>query len=220
MFVIFLKIFFFLFILISINVAYKGKTFDKKSWNRSILLSVWFIVCSFVLLSFNYQKLLITTNYLTVGIFIIITLIWFIFPKIIRLYGKYPSSYLKNKKNNERFMVRFELPSMTIKYFEVLFQQTTFLFLLFVVLIDLQKNISIFLFTLIIAIIHLANLFFMDKKWALFYTVLSIPMAVAFGYMILCGFVLLTVSIHLLFYLIFNASYWFTPNIKTKQKSL
>lgn len=220
MFLIFLKIFFFLFILTSINIAYKGKTFDKKSWNRSILLSSWFIICSFVLLSFNYQEILIIANYLTISIFIIITLLWFIFPKIIRLYGKYPSSYLKNKKNNERFMVKFELPSMTIKYFEVLFQQTTFLFLLFVLLIDLQKITSIFLFTLIIIIIHLGNLFFMDKKWALFYTVLSIPMAIAFGYMILEGFVLLTASIHLLFYLIFNASYWFTSNIKTKQSNL
>jgi hypothetical protein len=163
----------------------------------------------------NYQKLLITFNFTTVGVFIITTLIWFIFPKLIRLYGTYPNSYLKDKKGNTRFMVRFELPSMTIKYFEVLFQQATFLFLLFVVLIGIPKITSIYLFTLIIVIIHLGNLFFMDKKWALSYTVLSIPMAIIFGNMILQGFVLLTTSIHLLFYLIFNASYWFSSNQKT-----
>jgi len=111
-------------------------------------------------------------------------------------------------------MVKFESPSMTIKYFEVVFQQSTFLYLLFVALIDLPKNTNIFLFTVVITAIHLGNLLFMDKKWALFYTVLSIPMAIIFGNMILQGFVLLTTSIHLLFYLIFNATYWFPVNIK------
>ena len=215
MFVIFLKILFFLFILTSINFAYKGKAFDKKDWNRVMSLSIWFIICSVILLVFNFQGLLIIANFITVGFFLITTLLWFTFPRIIRHYGKYPSLYLKDKKNNDRFMVRFELPSMTVKYFEVLFQQATFLFLLFIVLTNLPKISNIFLFTLIIIIIHLGNLFFMNKKWALFYTVLSIPMAIIFGNMILQGFVLLTTSIHLLFYLIFNASYWFSPNQKT-----
>ena len=215
MFVIFLKILFFLFILTSINFAYKGKAFDKRDWNRVMSLSIWFIICSVILLVFNFQGLLIIANFITVGFFLITTLLWFTFPRIIRHYGTYPSLYLKDKKNNDRFMVRFELPSMTVKYFEVLFQQATFLFLLFVVLSGSQKITSIFLFTLIIVIIHLGNLFFMNKKWALFYTVLSFPMAIIFGYMILNGFVLLTVSIHLLFYLIFNASYWFSPSQKT-----
>lgn len=214
MFTMLLKIFFLLLVLAVANVAYKGRTLNKTSLNRVVALSLWFIVCSFVLLGANYQKLLVTFNFTTVGIFIITTLVWFLFPKLIRLYGTYPNSYLKDKKGNTRFMVRFELPSMTIKYFEVLFQQTTFLFLLFVLLIDLQKITSIFLFTLIITIIHLGNLFFMDKKWALFYTILSFPMAIIFGYMILNGYVLLTICIHLLFYLIFNATYWFPINVK------
>lgn len=216
MFSIYLKIFFFLFILASINFTYKGKALNNKGWNRVMALSIWFIICSFILLGFDYQKLLITANYITVGLFIIMTLLWFIFPNVIRHYGKYPFSYLKNKKNNERFMVRFELPSMMIKYFEVLFQQATFLFLLFVVLTGLPKITSIFLFTLIIVFIHLGNLFFMNKKWALFYTALSIPMAIFFGYIILNGFALLTASIHLLFYLIFNATYWFPHKIIKK----
>ena len=209
---IFLRILFLLLVLVIANVAYKGRTFDKTSWSRIISLSLIFVISSLVLLGSNYKKLLITVNYITAGLFIIITLIWFIFPKLIRFYGTYPSSYLKDKKNNTRFIVRFELPSMTIKYFEVLFQQATFLFLLFVVLTDLPKISSIFLFTLIITIIHLGNLFFMNKKWALFYTALSIPMAIIFGYLILEGFVLLTASLHLLFYLFFNTSYWLPSN--------
>jgi len=204
-----LNFLFLLCVLAIANIAYKGKTFDKTSWDRVILLSSLFMISSFVLLINKNQKILIIANYVTIGLFITTTLVWFIFPKIIRLFGKYPSLYLKDKKNNTRFMVRFELPSMTIKYFEVLFQQTTFLYLLFIVLIDLPKITSIFLFTLIIVIIHLGNLFFMDKKWALFYTVLSFPMAIIFGQTILQGLILFTVSLHLLFYLIFNASYWF-----------
>lgn len=204
-----LNFLFLIYVLAIANIAYKGKAFDKTNWNRVVALSIWFIICSFILLRVNYQKLLITINFITVELFVATTLIWFLFPKLIRLYGKYPSSYLKDKKGNTRFMVRFELPSMTIKYFEVLFQQATFLFLLFVVLTGLPKITIIFLFTLIIVIIHLGNLFFMDRKWALFYTVLSFPMAIIFGYMILNGFVLLTASIHLLFYLLFNAFYWF-----------
>ena len=205
-----LKIFFLLLVLAVANVAYKGRTFNRTSLNRIVALSLWFIVCSFILLGTNYQKLLVTFNFTTVGIFIITTLVWFLFPKLIRLYGTYPNSYLKDKKGNTRFMVRFEIPSMTIKYFEVLFQQATFLFLLFLALEGLPTVTKIFLFTLIIAIIHLGNLFFLHYKWALFYTVLSIPMATLFGYIILRGFVLLTASVHLIFYLGFNARYWFS----------
>jgi len=214
MFSILLKIVFLFLILIIANIAYKGKTFDKTSWVRVFFLSLIFVASSFFLLIGKGQKILITVNYFTIGIFFATTLLWFIFPKIIRFFGKYPSWYLKNKKNNVRFMVKFESPSMTIKYFEVVFQQSTFLYLLFVALIDLPKNTNIFLFTVVITAIHLGNLLFMDKKWALFYTVLSIPMAIIFGNMILQGFVLLTTSIHLLFYLIFNATYWFPVNIK------
>src|SRR3989339_1273553 len=113
-------------------------------------LSIRFVICSLILLVFNFQELLIITNFITVGLFLIITLLWFTFPRIIRHYGTYPSLYLKDKKNNDRFMVRFELPSMSVKYFEVLFQQATFLFLLFIVLTNLPKISNIFLFTLII----------------------------------------------------------------------
>ena len=98
---------------------------------------------------------------------------------------------------------------MTVKYFEVLFQESTFLFLLFVALAGLPVLTTLLLFTLIVGVIHLGNLFFMDRKWALFYTLLSIPMAFGFGYLISQGLVLITASIHLIFYLAFNTRYWF-----------
>lgn len=203
------KILFLLLVLVVANIAYKGKTFDNTSWGRVIILSLWFIICSLILLVPNSRNILISINYLTISIFSLVTLCWFFAPKLIRKYGEFPTFYFKNKKNNTRFIAKFELPSMTIKYFEVLFQQSTFLYLLFVLLNNFPKNNLILVFTLIIVLIHLGNLFFMDYKWALFYTLLSIPMAIIFGNLILQGLILLTTSIHLIFYLIFNARYWF-----------
>jgi len=191
------------------NIAYKGRTFDKTSWGRVIMLSVWFVVCSLILLTGNFHRLFVTLNLATLGVFTTITLTWILFPKLIRIYGKYPSLYLKDKEGNTRFMIRFEYPSMTIKYFEILFQQASFLFLIFVVLAGLSQITVIYLFTLIVAIIHLGNLLFFDYKWALFYFALSIPMALLFSFMISQGLVLITASIHLAFYMIFNARYWF-----------
>ena len=173
------------------------------------MLSLWFIVCSSILLIPISKNILITFNIASISVFFIITLCWFFAPRLIRLYGKYPSSYFKDKKNNVRFMAKFELPSITVKYFEVLFQQSTFLYLLFIVLTDLPKTEIILFFTVIITVIHLGNLLFMDYKWAFFYTLLSIPMAIVFSNLILQGLILLTTSIHLIFYLIFNARYWF-----------
>lgn len=208
----FIKFLFLLLILGFVNIAYKGKAFNNKSWGKIVLLSLMFTLSSLVLLINKDQKILITLNIATIGFFSVTTLLWFVFPKIIRFFGKYPNWYLKDKKNNTRFIVRFELPSMTVKYFEVLFQQSTFLYLLYAVLINTTKINTIFLFAIIIVFIHLGNLFFMEKKWALFYTVLSFPMALIFGQIILQGLALITASFHLLFYLIFNSSYWFKSN--------
>ena len=131
MFITILNLLFLLFVLGITNIAYKGRAFDKTSWNRVAMLSGLLVICSFILLGIDYRKLFITLNPVTAGALLIVTFIWLFFPKMIRLYGKYPSLYLKDKKRNVRFMVRFEYPSMTIKYFEVLFQQATFLFLIF-----------------------------------------------------------------------------------------
>lgn len=171
MFTIILNLFFLLLVLGIANIAYKGRAFDKTSWNRVAMLSGWFVICSLILLGTNYDKLFITLNPVTLGVFITTTLVWLLFPKLVRRYGKYPHSYVKDKKGNTRFMVRFEYPSMTIKYFEVLFQQASFLFLIFVVLSGLSSAMTIFLFTLIVATIHLGNLLFLDYKWTLFYCI-------------------------------------------------
>ncbi len=205
-----LGILYFLIVSIVAYLPYKGKNFDKVSWRRAVVLSVRFIICALLLLWISYKNTSFLSNIKTISTFLSITILWFLFPKIIHLYGKYPTSFLNEPKNNMRFIVRFEMPSMTIKYFEVLFQQAIFLYLLFAVLGNLESSAKIFAFTLIVAIFHLGNLLFMHHKWVLFYFVLSIPMAIVFGYMINQGFVLLTTSLHLVFYLVFNARYWFS----------
>ena len=116
MYITILNLIFLLFVLVIALIAYKGRTFDKTSWKRVIALSLWFIIYGIILLGTNHQNLLITTA----GFFIVTTLVWFIFPKLIRHFATYPSYYFKDKKGNTRFIVKFEYPSMTIKYFEVL----------------------------------------------------------------------------------------------------
>ena len=177
-----LNFLFLLFVLGIANIAYKGKTFDKTSWNTILILSSWFIICGFILLGFNYQRLFVTFNYLTVSFFAITTLTWFLFPKVIRHYGKCPHSYFQDKTGNTRFIVKFEFPSMTVKYFEVLFQQSMFLFLLFVALAGLPIPITVFLFTLIVAIIHLGNLFFMHYPQCSFLRGIKLLIRVTFSF--------------------------------------
>ena len=109
-------------------------------------------------------------------------------------------------------MAKLEPQGMTIKYFEVLFQQSIFLFIYFEVLGNLPINLSILMFTVIVAIFHLGNFLFIHSKWVLFYFILSIPMAILFGFMISQGLTLLTMSIHIIFYLIFNSRYWFVKD--------
>ena len=102
------------------SAGYKGNSFSKIKWLESIGLSLKYIFCIVILLGFNYQKIIINTSHLPLGLFIFISLIWFFSPKLIRYYGNYPSNYFKDNKNRLRFLVKFEHPSMTIKYFEVL----------------------------------------------------------------------------------------------------
>jgi len=204
-----LQTLFFLVIAVITYLPYKGKDFKNVSWRRALILSVLFLLSSTIFVVEIYQNLYINLNLITLGIFTLVTLLWFFTPKIIRFYGKYPKVFLEEKINEMRFLAKLEPRTMTIKYFEVLFQQAGFLFIFLKILGNLPIDNRILLFTLIVGIFHLGNILFMHAKWTLIYFALSVPMAIVFGYMISQGFILLTASIHLAFYLIFNARYWF-----------
>lgn len=207
-----LKTFFLLVFILVTNIPYKKTIFNKKIGLGQILfLSFIFKIASLLLLIYSYEKIIIKTNNMISIPFIIITITWFIYPILIRFFGKYPITYIEDKNNKARFVVKFEFPSMIIKYFEILFQQVSFAFLLFVILIGLPKTSVVFFFAVIVVIMHLGNLFFINTKWSLYYTVLSLPMAITFSYLILDGYLLITFTIHLLFYLTTNSYYWFDP---------
>ena len=117
---IFIKfLFLFIFILIT-NIPYKKAIFNKVNIRQALLLSTTFIASSFFLFIYDYKKVTISLNYITIIAFIATTTLWFIFPRFIRLFGKYPNLYIKNKINKERFVVKFEMPSIIVKYFEIL----------------------------------------------------------------------------------------------------
>ncbi len=209
-----LKTVYFLLISVIAYAPYKGKNFVDVGWKKAAVLSSLFAICSLLLLLGNYQKIFVSLNSIALTIFLVTTTTWYLFSKFIHRFGQYPASFLSDKKNSMRFIVRFEPATMVIKYFEIVFQQAGFLYVLFVILEGYSFNQVILLFTLIVSIFHLGNLLFIHYKWTLFYFVLSIPMAIFFGYMISRGLVLLTASTHLAFYLVFNARYWFPERVR------
>jgi hypothetical protein len=138
------------------------------------------------------------------------TLVWFFAPWLIPKIGVFPKQIVDEKLN--RFLILFQPRTFYLKYFEVLFQQVIFLFMLYVALWALPYNSQVFWFTMIIGFFHLGNLFFLPKRDAMVFFVLSFPMAVFFSFMILNGLVLVTASMHLWFYLFFAGYPWFKKN--------
>jgi hypothetical protein len=201
---------FFLAVVVLTYLPYKGRDFKNIIWRKVVVLSTLFLFSSSMLLVIVWPELNVRTSLVIMIPFSAITLSWFLAPKFVRSFGKYPKAYLEKKVNDMRFLPKVESKTTTIKYFEVLFQQAGFLFLFFKVLDGFPLNERILLFTTIVATFHLGNILFMHAKWTLFYFVLSIPMGFAFGYLLSQGLIFLTVSIHLLFYIIFNTRYWFT----------
>lgn len=206
-------------IIVLANLPYKGKFFDKFNFRLSMLCAGSFILGSVLLLFLVKDNLKLNLELFYFSVFIIISFLWFLSPYLVRRYGKYPLYYIGDKANKGRFLAKFELHSMTVKYFEILFQQSIFLYLLFVILSFNILSTNLVVFILIVAIIHLGNLPFLGVKWTLIYTALSVPMALVFGILILNGYILITTSIHLLFYLIFNGQLWFVKNQFSSRKS-
>ncbi len=88
-----LKILYLLVFILTANIPYKKAIFNKINFKQTVLLSLIFITSSFFLYVFDYKKINIQLNYFTITTFIAATTLWFIFPKLVRLFGKYPNSY-------------------------------------------------------------------------------------------------------------------------------
>lgn len=182
----------------------KGGLNDVPWWGTT-LLSIWFIFLSTILLSDVDRSVILVTPFLLAS-FIVTTALWITTPAILRRIGSYPASVVQAKP--QWFLVRAEPRTFFLKFFEVLFQQAKFLFLLTVVLTELSDTSKIFWFAFIVAIFHLNNFFFLYKREAFLFFFMSIPMGFLFSYLILHDFVIMTTLIHLWFYLLFVSWYW------------
>ncbi len=204
----------FVYLLIIILIGYLPyKVLQKKlprglndiSNSTALLLGAWFLILSGLLLSQIKELNVSIPTWILVAVSLT-SAIWFSVPFLIRKIGVYPDKVISQKPT--LFVVKFDPHTLYLKFFEVLFQQIKFLFMLSVVLVTLSPIDRTIIFTLIIGFFHFNNLFFLPKREAMVFFILSFPMAVLFSILILRGYVLLTLSIHLWFYLLFAGYPW------------
>ena len=175
------------------------------SKTTAFLLFIWFLILSIILFLQTDEKIIVTSP-TTVPIAVVTTLLWFFSPYLIRKIGTYPTAVIA--ENQKWFVIRFEPKTLYLKYVEVLFQQVKFLYLIFVVFGALTMGDRVLWFTLLVGLLHLGNVFFLSTHTAMIFFILSLPMGVLFGMLMLNGYILVTIAIHLWFYLLFGGWYW------------
>ena len=120
----------------------------------AVLLGVWFCILSWLL--FVQAGATLHTTKGVAWLFILTTVVWFLAPFLIRKVGVFPKKLVAEKPS--WFVVRFEPRTFYLKYFEVIFQQAKFLFMLFIVLAALPYAAKVFWFTMIIGFLHFNNI--------------------------------------------------------------
>src|SRR3989344_1825625 len=171
----------------------------------SLILSFWFLSLSAFLVSQLKAIYLVKSVWVLLLLFLT-TVFWFIAPFVIRKIGIEPKQLIS--KRISRYSVRFIPHTFYLKFFEVLFQQANFLVMLNLVLVNMSLVNRAVWFTVIIGILHFLNIFFLPRREAMIFFVLSVPMGAMFSYLIIQGYILLTFSIHLWFYLVFSSYPW------------
>ncbi len=172
----------------------------------SFAQALWFIVLSAVLFVASGAIPVAVTG-MPLLVFIVTTIIWFVIPFVVRKIGVYPQKLIAKRPGT--FVIRLEPRTFYPKFFEVLFQQAKFLYILGVVFAGLAADIKIFWFIVLIGFLHLNNVFFLPKGegWVFFYV--SFPAAYLFSILILGGNLLLAASLHLGFYIVIGIIPWF-----------
>lgn len=189
------------------NIFYKSLSNKRKiATNPSYALFVGGWMSLFVILFFVPSWSILPVNFYLLPVFILTSVLWFIFPMIVRIYGVAPKKNMIPTSGN--FLLYFTPSVMFAKYFEILCQQGLFVYILFVVLQGQSDIAKLFWFFAFNILIHVANLLFMEKEETLFFIYWSIPMGIVFGYLLINGYIFLTASIHMIFYLIVNGSLW------------
>lgn len=189
------------------NLVYKSYANKRRIATQpkyAIFVGVW--MCAFALMFFIPSWQSLSVNYSLLPQFIFTTAVWFAFPWIVRRYGKEPKKIMSESSPN--FLLYFTPSVVFAKYFEILCQQGLFVYVLSVVLHGQSDMQKLFWFFIGNIVLHVANLLFMEKKETMFFVYWSIPMGIVFGYLILHGYLFLTGSIHMIFYLVVNGSLW------------
>lgn len=182
------------------------RLFLRASAGYAVFMSGWFILFSAMLIVPSLDLLPIWWS--VFPLFFFYSLVWLLSPYIVRLWGSAPPKKLSEKPAT--LLIRFEPRIFLTKYFEIIFQQSVFVYLLAVILAGQPLLDKLGWFVTIIALIHLGNLPFTGRRDTMFYFYLSIPMAILFGWLIVNGYVFVAASIHITFYLLFNGRHWFT----------
>lgn len=164
----------------------------------SLFVTFWF--CLFTIVLYFQFKKIYHASLQQIPLFIGITIIWFLLPLILQVLKRF--SLITFNQSSLGFWSRLKPSTMLVKYAEVIFQQSFFLYTFAILLRGVPSNTKILAFTAIISIIHLGNLFFIKRREAIIFFLLSIPMAFFFGMLLTKGLIFATLSIHLFFYLL------------------
>lgn len=173
------------------------------SFRLSLLMSIWFFVLSMILILRTTNLLVNMSVTLTIVIGFTISL-WFVAPWILQRIGRYPAEIIGNKP--KWYLLRAQHKTFILKFYEILFQQAKFAYLLFEVLGGMPSISRIWWFTGIVGFLHIFNIFFVPSGWLFF--IMSIPMGPLFSWLILNGYIAISTAIHLWFYLLLVSWYW------------
>lgn len=177
----------------------------------SFFLALWFIILSAALL-IQSTGAFIKTSPAALFLFVTTTTVWVFAPFVVRKFGSPPIKLIQRRKGT--FVLRLEPKTFYLKYFEVIFQQVKFLFMLAVVFSAFPYELKIFWFVAIIGFFHFNNIFFLPKGEGWVFFALSFPMAIFFSWMILNGWILVTTSIHLWFYILLGGYPWMIKKLR------
>ncbi len=177
------------------------------SFHNAVLASVTMSVSIFLLLT-DIAQSSITLNGVVISTVGAVFLFWFAIPYIFPRLAQHPTQYISPPHNIIIASLRF--PLYLVKFVEIILQEVVFLYVIFVVMADLNFYQRIFAFTGALTLMHFVNILFTtNRKIALIVVFLSIPMGIVFGALILKGYFLISIALHFAFYLSLTSYVWF-----------
>lgn len=185
-------------------LQYKSRLLNITLKNACLLTSILIITGSLLASEVELSSIMVSWP-IVLGLMATF-LLWILSPYIIPRIGRYPKRVLGAE--SKLYMISLRPPVLILKLFEILFQEVFFLYALSMVLAGLSYESKILYFTLFNLAIHAGNIPILRNRLILMITALSVPMGVLFSVLILNGYVLVTTTIHIAFYLLLTTYYW------------